>query len=125
MTELTNEHFEIIDKNKDKEFLMKKKDRDRFDKLKQIGCIACLKIGKVSEAVIHHIRKKTGLSIRPPNSETIPLCPEHHNMGNKSVHLNKKLFVSIFGTENELLTLTNLKLEELERSKLFYGEKNK
>ena len=124
MTELTVEHFEIIDRNKDKTHL-KKKDKERFDKLKQIGCIACIKFGKVTEAIIHHIRKHTGLSLRPPHTETIPLCPEHHNMGNESVHLNKKAFVRIFGTEQELLELTNQKLEQLERNELFYGEKNK
>ena len=120
MTELKVEHFEIIDANKDRIFKMKKKDKERFDKLKQIGCIACLKFGKITEAIIHHIRKNTGLSLRPPHTDTIPLCPEHHNMGNESVHLNKKAFVSIFGTEQELLLLTNQKLEQLERNKLFY-----
>ena len=44
MTELTNIHFEIIDRNRHRRREnMKKKDKERFDKLKQIGCIACQK----------------------------------------------------------------------------------
>ena len=78
---------------------MKKIDKDRFDKLRQIGCIACLKKGRITEPVIHH---------------TIPLCPQHHNMGNASVHLNKKLFEHLYGTEQELLKETNLKIIQLE-----------
>lgn len=101
---------------------MKKKDKERFDKLKRIGCIACHKKGRFTDPVIHHIRKHTGLSLRPKHTETIPLCPFHHNMGNASVHLNKKLFNHLFGTEDELLKLTNIKIEELERENIFYGK---
>jgi hypothetical protein len=93
---------------------MKKIDKDRFDKLRQIGCIACLKKGRITEPVIHHIRKHTGLGIRPDHDQTIPLCPQHHNMGNASVHLNKKLFEHLYGTEQELLKETNLKIIQLE-----------
>jgi len=104
---------------------MKKKDKERFEKLSQIGCIACSKKGRWTTPVIHHIRKHTGLSIRPTHDKTIPLCPQHHNMGNQSVHLNKKLFESLFGTEEELLKETNLKLNELERTDIFYGQEHK
>tara|TARA_Y100000114_G_C11664082_1_gene280468 strand:+ start:502 stop:804 length:303 start_codon:yes stop_codon:yes gene_type:complete len=96
---------------------MKKKDRKRFDTLRQIGCIAC---GK-NEPVIHHIRKNTGLSLRPNHEHTIPLCAFHHNMGNESVHLNKSVFEKKFGTEKELLEETNVKIEQLEKEGLFYG----
>ena len=40
----------------------------------------------------------TGLSLRPDHQDTIPLCPEHHNMGNESIHHNKKLFEKKFDT---------------------------
>tara|TARA_Y100000004_G_C8873028_1_gene394172 strand:+ start:424 stop:732 length:309 start_codon:yes stop_codon:yes gene_type:complete len=94
---------------------MKKEHKVRFDKLKQIGCVACHKQGRFSDAIIHHIRKKnTGLSLRPSHDDTIPLCPMHHNMGNQSVHLNKKMFERLFGTELELLKETNLKIIQLE-----------
>ena len=96
---------------------MKKRYKERFDKLRQIGCIAC---GR-NNPVIHHIRKNTGLSLRPSHDDTIPLCPIHHNMGNQSVHLNKKLFESLFGTELELLKETNMEIIKLERTDIFYG----
>lgn len=97
---------------------MQKKYKIRFDKLRQIGCIAC---GK-NNPVIHHIRKHTGMGLRPSHDDTIPLCPQHHNMGNQSVHLNKSLFVSLFGTEEQLLVKTNLRINELERTDIFYGK---
>jgi hypothetical protein len=125
MTELTDEHFEIIDRNRAREHeKMKKKDKERFDKLKQIGCIACAKRGLFSEPIIHHIRKHTGLSLRPPHTDTIPLCPQHHNMGNESVHLNKKVFIALFGTEHELLEEANEKIKQLEKEDIFYDKGN-
>ena len=125
MTELTNIHFEIIDRNRAKRREeMKKKDKERFEKLKQIGCIACAQKGFFNEAIVHHIRKFTGLALRPPHDKTIPLCPEHHNMGNESIHLNKKKFEELFGTELYLLDQTNKKIKELEKGNIFYGEGN-
>jgi|TARA_B100000902_G_C27006353_1_gene762428 hypothetical protein len=103
---------------------MKKQDKIRFDKLRQIGCIACSKKGLFSEPVIHHIRNHTGLGLRPPHTDTIPLCPAHHNMGNESVHLNKKKFYSLFGTEYELLEETNQKIKQLEKEDIFYDKGN-
>ena len=101
---------------------MNKADKKRFDQLKQLGCMACAKFGRIREPVIHHIRKHTGISRRPDHQDTIPLCPEHHNMGNESIHHNKKLFEEKFGTEKQLLITTNLKINQLERSYLFYGK---
>ena len=125
MTELTETHFEIIDRNRHRRReLMKKKDKERFEKLKQIGCIACQQKGFFSEPVIHHIRKFTGIGLRPPHDKTIPLCPEHHNMGNESIHLNKKKFEELFGTELHLLDKTNQQIKELEKGDIFYGKGN-
>ena len=104
---------------------MNKADKKRFDQLKQLGCMACAKFGRIREPVIHHIRKHTGISRRPDHQDTIPLCPEHHNMGNESIHHNKKLFEEKFGTEKQLLISTNMKINELERSYLFYGKGDK
>ena len=104
---------------------MNKSDKKRFDQLKQLGCVACAKFGRIREPVIHHIRKHTGISRRPDHQDTIPLCPEHHNMGNESIHHNKKLFEEKFGTEKQLLISTNMKINELERSYLFYGKGDK
>lgn len=123
MTELKDIHFEIIDRNKSRNLeQMKKKDKDRFDKLRQLGCIACLKKGIFSEPVIHHIRRFTGVGLRPPHDKTIPLCPQHHNMGNESIHLNKKKFEELFGNELDLLDEVNRQIKKLEKGDIFYDE---
>ena len=125
MTELSYIHLEIIDRNRHtRHEQMKKQDKERFDKLKQIGCIACSKKGLFSEPIIHHIRKHTGLGLRPPHDQTIPLCPEHHNMGNESVHLNKTKFVELFGSELQLLDEANQKIKQLEKESIFYDKGN-
>ena len=125
-------HKDTFDKDEElkkeyEEYLntMNKADKKRFDQLKQLGCVACAKLGRIREPVIHHIRKHTGLSLRPDHQDTIPLCPEHHNMGNESIHHNKKLFEEKFGTEKQLLITTNIKINQLERSYLFYGKGDK
>lgn len=123
MTELKDIHFEIIDRNKSRNLeQMKKKDKDRFDKLRQLGCIACSKKGIFSEAVIHHIRRFTGVGLRPPHDKTIPLCPQHHNMGNESIHLNKKKFEELFGNELDLLDEVNRQIKKLEKGDIFYDK---
>ncbi len=125
MTELKEEHFEVIDRNRHRRHEeMKKQDKIRFDKLRQIGCIACLKRGLFSEPVIHHIRNHTGLGLRPPHTDTIPLCPQHHNMGNESVHLNKKKFYSLYKKEYEHKEKTNQKNKQLEKEDIFYDKGN-
>ena len=99
---------------------MKKSDKIRFDKLKELGCVAC----GSNNVVIHHIRKHTGLGLRPPHDQTIPLCPQHHNMGNESVHLNKTKFEELFGTELQLLDEANQKIKQLEKESIFYDKGN-
>ena len=96
----------------------------RFLKLYELGCIACRSFYHVFEPCqIHHILsggKRIG------HDATIPLCPWHH-MGNvirwgsvesmegfrgPSMALNKRAFVKTFGTEKELLAMTNLAIED-------------
>ena len=67
------------------------------------GCVACEQDGLVRPAEIHHIRKHTGMGLRPPHSDTIPLCGHHHRTGKDSIHLGKKLFIQKYGTEQEIL----------------------
>ena len=126
MTDQTRREIRIVQEiNKARRYeKMKNIDKERVDKLKQIGCMACAKKGLFSEPIIHHIRKHTGLSLRPPHTDTIPLCPQHHNMGNESVHLNKKTFVALFGTEHELLEEANDKIKQLEKEDIFYDKGN-
>ena len=67
------------------------------------GCIACEIDGKVSiPCEIHHIRKHTGMGLRPSHFNILPLCSVHHRTGKISVHLGKEAFVKKYGTEEQL-----------------------
>jgi len=84
---------------------------------REIGCVACrLKVDEYRAAQAHHIiegGKRLG------HDETIPLCPWHHvgkddiapsvalaRLG-PSLALDKPRFVAQFGSEKELLEITN------------------
>jgi len=69
--------------------------------VKQLPCCVCGKIG----VELHHITD-TGRHIG--RFATIPLCTEHHRTGRISVHGSKRIFEGLFGTQQELLTQTNL-----------------
>jgi hypothetical protein len=94
---------------------MNKTDKDRYDKLVQIGCIVCRnKMGVYSIPEIHHINGRTGNG----NQETIGLCTKHHREGSDNEHWTsrhpwRKRFEARYGTEAELLAKTNELLEEL------------
>ena len=66
------------------------------------GCIACEIDGLLSPAEVHHIRKHTGMGLRPSHFNILPLCASHHRTGKISVHLNKKAFIEKYGTEEYL-----------------------
>ena len=67
---------------------MIKADKNRLDKIAQMGCYCC---GRPAE--VHHIRSHTGFSLRPNHQQTIPLCPSHHRTGKDSIHLGKNLLL--------------------------------
>ena len=78
-----------------------------LDRVANIGCIVCLNqgLGK-TPAAIHHIRTGYGVSQRAPDSETIPLCPTHHQYsanGEIAYHDRPLKFEERYGTELELL----------------------
>ena len=76
------------------------------------GCIACEKDGKVSvPCEIHHIRKHTGMGLRPSHFDTIPLCSGCHRTNKISVHLGKREFERRYGTEQEILKKVNREIE--------------
>lgn len=83
---------------------MNKAERERFQRLSEMDCIACGRWG----VEIHHL---TDCGRRKGHMFTIPLCPEHHRLGKVSVHLGKKTFERTFGTQQELLEKTNLLLD--------------
>ena len=66
------------------------------------GCIACHQDGLNVPAEIHHIRKHTGMGLRPSHTRILPLCSVHHRTGKISVHLGKKAFIERYGTEEQL-----------------------
>ena len=66
------------------------------------GCIACHQDGLNVPAEIHHIRKHTGMGLRPSHTRILPLCSVHHRTGKISVHLGKSAFEKKYGTEEQL-----------------------
>ena len=66
------------------------------------GCIACHQDGLNVPAEIHHIRKHTGMGLRPSHFNILPLCASHHRTSKISVHLGKSAFEKKYGTEEQL-----------------------
>ena len=90
----------------------------RHNKMRQIGCIICLKYRNVfTPCEIHHIN---GAQTQQRHAETLGLCQLDH-MGEQlygpnsqyiSRHPNKKAFEKRYGTEQELLECQNRLLDE-------------
>jgi len=86
-----------------------KKNRERFQKICDMGCIICKLQGVFSICEIHHI---DGSRNQEAHTKTIGLCYRHHREGSDrreytSRHPHKKAFEKRYGTEYELLELTN------------------
>lgn len=91
--------------------------QERFDALTRIGCICCRVFHGVHTAPqIHHL---TGLKYRAmgkkaDDAHTIPLCVWHHTGGHPSidsVHHHTAAFKRMYGTQEELLDMTNKMIE--------------
>lgn len=81
-------------------------DKRHLDKVAQIGCIVCMNMGHPdTPASIHHIRTGVGMGRRAPHTQTIPLCPFHHQTGGygNAYHAGAKIWQDNYGTELELL----------------------
>lgn len=88
-----------------------KADVARFLKFQDIGCIACLQLGKYSVPEVHHL--KSG-NKRRGHQDTVPLCPAHHRgyqhnpeLHGPSLALAPRSFHQAFGSDDELLRKTN------------------
>jgi len=97
---------------------MTKDERQHYDKLAQLGCIACHVLGAgYSPAEIHHIKSgNAGIGKKSHWSLAIPLCALHHRNGNygTAIHAGKKAFEAAVGmTEVELLNETLNRLESV------------
>lgn len=83
---------------------------------RDIGCVACRQIGVFSTADANHMLSGGN---RIGHSETYPLCPWHHRgvttlpKDAMELHLgysladNSRKFHKMFGTDQELLDMTN------------------
>ena len=79
-----------------------------MDRVAALGCLLCRRLGyHGTPAEVHHLRTGTGAGRRAGDTETIPLCPEHHR-GNTGLHgMGRKAFERAYGvTELELLAET-------------------
>lgn len=91
-----------------------KADRERGDKLRELGCIVCLiHLELFTEPAIHHIDGKTKKGC---HQLTIPLCPNHHQYSAPKERRDqwvsrhgdgKNAFQNAYGTESGLLQQTN------------------
>ena len=88
-----------------------KADRKRGEKLRELGCIACLNTMNVhTPPAIHHME---GQAKEGCHDLTIPLCPSHHQYkSNSSIWVSRHgdgraAFEKAYGTERELLAQVN------------------
>jgi len=92
---------------------VKKADKERYQKLSELGCIVCkLFEGEWSPIDVHHIEGRT----KDGNQKTIGLCFYHHREGsNCESHVSRHPWLSEFearyGTEQYLLEETNKLLD--------------
>ena len=94
--------------------LVKKDERNHYDKIAQLGCIVCRNLGYgFSAPHIHHIRHGAGMGQKSHYLDAIPLCPNHHQHGGYGValHAGIKEFEKKYGTEKDLLNKVKLILE--------------
>jgi hypothetical protein len=96
---------------------MTKATKERFDAMARIGCIVCRVFhNERTDAHIHHLSgiKYRGMGMKADDEHTIPLCPTHHQYGSRfypSVHGQPKIFAERYGTQEELLEMTNKLIE--------------
>tara|TARA_R100001198_G_scaffold52889_1_gene29727 strand:- start:128 stop:415 length:288 start_codon:yes stop_codon:yes gene_type:complete len=91
----------------------KKKIKEHYQKVAELGCIVCQKMGYYdTPAEIHHIHQKFMLGRKADYLETIPLCPYHHRTSNEAFHHSPKLFTEKWGTQEELLEETRRLLDD-------------
>ena len=89
-----------------------KADRERGDKMRELGCIVCLDYDIYTPPAIHHIDGKTKEGC---HNLTIPLCEKHHqHKDNESPQRwvsrhgdGKAAFVNSYGSEYALLAEVN------------------
>lgn len=63
-----------------------KNEKNALNKIAELGCILCSEVLGIegSPAELHHVRR---YGAKRATSPILPLCPEHHRLGNDSLHL--------------------------------------
>jgi len=90
--------------------LSEKERSERFNALFEMGCAIC---GQPPQ--IHHLigTKWRGMGQKAHDMYTIPLCLNHHT-GQQGIHkVGMRQWEFQYGTQEELLEITNLKLQML------------
>jgi len=85
---------------------MTKLERKHYEKLSELGCIVCIRLGfGYTPPHIHHIRHGAGMGQKTPYTDAIPLCPKHHQHGGYGIalHAGQKEFERLYGSEESLL----------------------
>lgn len=86
---------------------------ERFSRIADLGCIVCKEFYFVqSPCAVHHL---VGLDFRCSGKKaswenTIGLCGRHHQYGTKehpAIHSHPEEFERRFGTQSDLLKITN------------------
>ena len=93
----------------------KRPNKIELERLATIGnmpCYACFQDGREVQAEVHHIRKHTGMGLRPPHTMILPLCASHHRTGKISVHLGKQAFEDRYGKQEDLAKKVRERIEE-------------
>ena len=72
------------------------KSKRYMQKVREAGCLVCNQ-----PANAHHIREERNKN----DYLTVPLCQEHHQ-GDFSIHMSKRQFTNIYGSELDLLAET-------------------
>ena len=87
--------------------MTKKERKARFEALAEFGCVICMR-----PAEIHHLigYKYSSLSKKADDSNTIPLCVEHHRGGQGIHHMGMRAWEEVYGSQEKLLNKTNISL---------------
>ena len=89
--------------------MTKKERKARFESLSEYGCIICMRPPE-----IHHLigYKYSSLSKKADDSNTIPLCVEHHRGQQGIHHMGMRVWEEVFGTQEQLLNKLNKRLTD-------------
>jgi hypothetical protein len=62
-----------------------KSEKNALNKIAELGCILCSEVLGIegTPAELHHVRR---YGAKRATSPILPLCPEHHRLGNDSLH---------------------------------------